>query len=252
MVMNVNFHHPAVIAHGMASLDELSGGRAELGLGGGWYAPEHEAFGLPWGEPRERAERLLEAAALCRQMLEHRGVAVHHGAHFDVDNQVAWDWEAKGHTVPVVIGGAAPSLLCRAAEVANRVDLLHAAAGGSPVIDAGHSRSADLVEALIKDLRDRAAAAGNTVSISATLTASLVPDDEAAAARERAAPALRSTPALLSRDLLYVIGGQGELMARIVALAELGVDRIHVIPAPPDPGRTVAAVREMLADVQRL
>ena len=105
---------------------------------------------------------------------------------------------------------------------------------------------------LIDAVRSHANAAGNSIKVSATLTAVVVPESEAAAARERLAPSLQSSPALLERDLLYVIGSQSELLRRLEALAALGVDRVHVIPGQPNPRQTLDAVREMLADIQRL
>lgn len=212
MVMNVNFHHPAVIAHAIASLDQLSKGRAELGLGSGWYRPEHIAFGLPWGSPAARTERLLEAARVCRAMLENKGAVSHHGAHFQVDNHVAWEWDTSTRPVPVVIGGSRKELLVRAAEVANRVDLLEAK---------DQSRSAETTEALLRSIRDHAAAANNPLRVSATITATAG-------------------------------GGSARLFDRIKTLHELGVDRIHVIPGGPEPRRTLAAVGEMLPDIHRL
>jgi alkanesulfonate monooxygenase SsuD/methylene tetrahydromethanopterin reductase-like flavin-dependent oxidoreductase (luciferase family) len=174
MVINANFHHPSVIAHSMASLDHLSNGRAELGLGGGWYALEHTAFGLPWGEASERQARLLECARVCRTMLENHGVVSHRGDHFELENSVPWEWQRDG-IVPVIIGGSRSSLLTRAAEIANRIDLLHATAGGVPVIDESLSRSLEELERLLRAVHARAAGAGNSVKISATLTAIVVP-----------------------------------------------------------------------------
>lgn len=252
MVVNSNFHHPSVIAHAMASLDQLSGGRAELGLGGGWYAAEHRAFGLPWGAAAERQARLLEAARICRTMLENRGVVSHHGEHFQLENSMAWDW-AGARRVPVVIGGSRRALLCAAAEIANRVDLLHASVHGNPVVDEKLARPPEAVENLIREIHDHASASGNAVKVSATITASIAMGPaEAVSLRAELAPMLHSTKALLDRDLLYVAGTQRELLDKIGLLAGLGVDRVHVIPGPIEPARTAAAVGEMLRDIQRL
>ncbi len=252
MVMNVNFHHPAVIAHAMATLQELSGGRAELGLGGGWYAPEHVAFGLPWGDGATRTERLLESAVVCRAMLEHRGVVTHRGTYFPIENEVPWEWGGAAQCVPVAIGAARESLLYRAAEVVNRVDLLHVRVDGTPVVDETHGRSSERVQNLLDRMHSRAGSAGNSIKVSATLTAVVVPAIDAVSARKQLAASLASAPRWLERDLLYVIGSQDELLRKIEALAALGVDRVHVIPGQPNSHQTLAAVREMLADIQRL
>ena len=55
------FRHPAEVAQAVAALDRISGGRAELGLGTGWLAAEHDAMGLALGPPALRVRRLVEA-----------------------------------------------------------------------------------------------------------------------------------------------------------------------------------------------
>lgn len=60
LVLSATFRHPALLAKMATSLDVLSGGRLELGLGSGSYAPEHERAGIPFGSARERALLLGE------------------------------------------------------------------------------------------------------------------------------------------------------------------------------------------------
>jgi F420-dependent oxidoreductase-like protein len=60
MVSPVTFRHPVALAKVVATVDEMSGGRVELGLGAGWYEPEHVRFGLPNPPRRERFEWLEE------------------------------------------------------------------------------------------------------------------------------------------------------------------------------------------------
>src|SRR5688572_30812933 len=55
---------PALLAKMVASLDQLSGGRVDLGLGAGWYEPEYEAAGIDYDEPGTRIRRLREAATI--------------------------------------------------------------------------------------------------------------------------------------------------------------------------------------------
>jgi alkanesulfonate monooxygenase SsuD/methylene tetrahydromethanopterin reductase-like flavin-dependent oxidoreductase (luciferase family) len=60
LVSPVTFRHPVVLAKMAATLDHLSGGRAELGIGAGWLEPEHTAYGLPFPAPARRADLLEE------------------------------------------------------------------------------------------------------------------------------------------------------------------------------------------------
>jgi alkanesulfonate monooxygenase SsuD/methylene tetrahydromethanopterin reductase-like flavin-dependent oxidoreductase (luciferase family) len=67
-VFNVMNRHPAVVARMTATLQALSGGRVRLGIGIGGHPREHEAYGLPFPEPDERAARLREAVAVIRAL----------------------------------------------------------------------------------------------------------------------------------------------------------------------------------------
>jgi F420-dependent oxidoreductase-like protein len=60
LVSPVTFRHPSLLARAAATVDHISGGRVELGIGGGWNVPEHEAFGFPFPDTHERMELLEE------------------------------------------------------------------------------------------------------------------------------------------------------------------------------------------------
>lgn len=66
LVSPITFRHPAVIAKAAASIDEMSGGRFDLGVGTGWMEAEHTAFGLPFPERNERFRRLEESLQYLR------------------------------------------------------------------------------------------------------------------------------------------------------------------------------------------
>src|SRR5919106_2181778 len=58
LVSPVTFRHPAVLARNVITIDEISDGRAELGIGAGWYEAEHEEFGFRFPSVRERVDEL--------------------------------------------------------------------------------------------------------------------------------------------------------------------------------------------------
>jgi alkanesulfonate monooxygenase SsuD/methylene tetrahydromethanopterin reductase-like flavin-dependent oxidoreductase (luciferase family) len=60
LVSPVTFRHPAVVAKAAATVDHISNGRVEVGMGAGWSVPEHEAFGLPFPKTTERVRKLAE------------------------------------------------------------------------------------------------------------------------------------------------------------------------------------------------
>src|SRR6185437_2138082 len=65
-VLNVCLRHPAVLAQDLATLDALSGGRLEIGLGAGWNKPEHDAIGISFEPAGVRIKRLTEAIAVLK------------------------------------------------------------------------------------------------------------------------------------------------------------------------------------------
>src|SRR6202034_1581145 len=68
LVGGVTYRHPGLLAKTITTLDVLSGGRAELGLGAAWYEREHRGLGVPFPPISERFERLEEALQICQQM----------------------------------------------------------------------------------------------------------------------------------------------------------------------------------------
>ena len=68
MVTGVTYRHPGVLAKTATTLDVLSGGRAELGIGAAWYEEEHLGLGVPFPSTAERFERLEETLQICLQM----------------------------------------------------------------------------------------------------------------------------------------------------------------------------------------
>ena len=68
LVGGVTYRHPGLLAKTVTTLDVLSGGRAELGLGAAWYEREHRGLGVPFPPLKERYERLEETLQICFQM----------------------------------------------------------------------------------------------------------------------------------------------------------------------------------------
>src|ERR1700689_180661 len=68
LVTGVTYRHPGLLAKVVTTLDILSGGRAQLGIGAAWYEREHKGLGVPFPPVSERFERLEEALQICLQM----------------------------------------------------------------------------------------------------------------------------------------------------------------------------------------
>lgn len=84
LVYCVAYRHPAVLAKALATIDHLSGGRMECGLGSGWHEPEFRAHGIPFLEARERLRQLEEAVTIVRSLWSERQTTFE-GRHFRLE-----------------------------------------------------------------------------------------------------------------------------------------------------------------------
>src|SRR3954466_7546704 len=64
LVSSMTFRLPGILAITAAQVDQMSGGRIELGIGSGWYEAEHTAYGIPFPSTRERFDRLEESVEI--------------------------------------------------------------------------------------------------------------------------------------------------------------------------------------------
>ncbi len=103
MVTPVTFRQPLDVARMAAQIDLLSGGRFVLGLGAGWFAPEHEAYGLPYPSLRERFDRLEEALQLMRALWSE-GPTDFNGRFYRLNGADCLPKPARGRP-PILIGG---------------------------------------------------------------------------------------------------------------------------------------------------
>jgi len=83
LVYCVPYRHPAVLAKAAATIDHVSGGRLELGLGCGWHQVEADAYGIPFGTVRERLDQLEEGVKIIRSLFENE-TTTFEGKHYRV------------------------------------------------------------------------------------------------------------------------------------------------------------------------
>jgi alkanesulfonate monooxygenase SsuD/methylene tetrahydromethanopterin reductase-like flavin-dependent oxidoreductase (luciferase family) len=122
LVLCNQFRHPAVLAKMATTLDQISGGRMELGLGSGSIEDEHLRMGLPWGTFRERSERLGEALEILTQAFA-AGVVDFAGTHYAVRDMPIVPGPVQRPRPPIVVGGVGEKftlpLVARYADVWN-------------------------------------------------------------------------------------------------------------------------------------
>jgi F420-dependent oxidoreductase-like protein len=117
------YRNPALLAKMISTMDVLSGGRMELGLGAGWKEDEWRAYGYGYPETRVRLEGLHDALEIVGRMMGP-GHATYTGKHFSVRDAINVPKPLQKPHVPIMVGGNGPNVTWRlAAKYANELNL---------------------------------------------------------------------------------------------------------------------------------
>lgn len=125
LVTSATFRYPGPLAISVAQVDQMSGGRVELGVGAGWFEEEHEAYAIPFPPLGERFDRLEETLEIVTGMWQTPigQRFVHSGRHFTVKDSPALPKPAQTPRPPIIIGGLGskrtPALAARFADEFN-------------------------------------------------------------------------------------------------------------------------------------
>jgi F420-dependent oxidoreductase-like protein len=123
VVLCAPFRNAALTSKMISTLDVVSGGRAELGLGAGWKEDEFRGYGYPYPETKERLAILRETLEIATRMLGP-GHATYEGAHLRVDDAINVPKGLQSPRVPIMVGGNGPNVTWRlAARFADELNL---------------------------------------------------------------------------------------------------------------------------------
>jgi F420-dependent oxidoreductase-like protein len=216
MVTSATFRHPGVLAISVAQVDEMSGGRVDLGLGAGWFEAEHEAYAIPFPPLGERFDRLEEQLDILTGLWSTPVGETYDysGKHYSIKESPALPKPTQSPYPPIVIGGRGPKRTpALTAKYASEFNI--------PFVDletlkAGYARVEAAVEA--------AGRAANSLTYSAAFVVCAGRDDAEVAAR--AAAIGRDVDELRSSSPL--VGTPGEIADKLDPFAEAGVQRIYL------------------------
>jgi probable F420-dependent oxidoreductase len=133
LVFDNDYRHPLVLAKEAATLDLLSDGRLELGLGAGWMRSDYEQSGIPYDDASVRVDRFEEAVAIIGGLLESTGPFSFTGNHYTVTDHTATPRPVQRPRPPIIIGGGGKRVLTIAGSRADIVSInvnLKAGTGG--------------------------------------------------------------------------------------------------------------------------
>ncbi len=219
LVTPLTFRHPAIIAKSAATLDEMSGGRFELGVGTGWMESEHERFGIELPELRTRFSLLFETLAYVRTAFGMEDGATYRGRHHHLEVP---DVMPRPQNLPIIVGGGGarktPRLAGRFADEYNMF-----------------MTDRESLAARLEHMRAAATESGRDPDvIRLSMISQVVGGADQAAYRDNlAADAARrgTDPAELEERLQsrgMLLGSHDEIAERTAQIAAMGVDRLYI------------------------
>ncbi len=151
-VYNNDFRHPALLAQEAATIDVLTGGRFDLGIGAGWLRGEYEGAGIPFDAGSVRVARLGEAIRIIKELMTQTPIT-QVGVHYRLTNLTGCCKPAQQPHPPFLVGGGGPKLLALAAREADIISIMpRSKADGAGLEDADASAEAfDKKVALIRE-----------------------------------------------------------------------------------------------------
>lgn len=224
LVTGVTYREPAVLAKMAATVDHISGGRLEFGIGAGWHEPEHRFYGIRFPPMRERQDRLEEAVQLIRLLFRAEGPVDFKGRYYTLREAPFSPRCVQRPHPPIFIGGGGEKRTLRtAARYADGINI-----AGS--VEAARHKIAVLERHCAEAGRDPREI---TRSVFGPL---ILTDDEGQARRmrEQMAAGFGTTPEAAAGEL--AIGSAAHIREVMERYAETGVsDYIMMSQAPFDP-----------------
>jgi len=176
LVFDCDYRHPAILAREIASIDALSEGRVELGLGAGWKKWDYDVSGIPMDRPGVRVDRMIEYTTIMRALFREEPVTFE-GRHFRITGLPGTPRPYRAGGPPILIGGGAPRVLKFAGANADIVGLNASIHSGEVDTAAAHDAMPARIDEKSAWLREGAGARYDEIEINAWLAAAEVTDD---------------------------------------------------------------------------
>jgi probable F420-dependent oxidoreductase len=178
LVFANDFRHPAVLAKEAATLDLLSDGRLEVGVGAGWMTDDYSTTGIPHDRAGVRIDRLIEGVAVVRGLWSD-GAFSFEGEHYTITEMDGTPKPVQPGGPPLIVGGGAKRVLSTAARLADIVGVNPRVGEGTVGPEAIASMSADATDEKLGWVRAAAGDRFDDIEISILKFVTIVTDDRA-------------------------------------------------------------------------
>ena len=227
LVLDCDYRHPVPLARELATIDALSGGRLEVGLGAGWKRRDYDTSGIAMEAPGVRVSRLQEHAAVLRG-LWGEGPFSFAGDHYTVTDLDGTPAPHRPGGPPILVGGGGPRLLRWAGATADIVGVNASIHSGEIDAAAAADALADRIDEKVGWLAEGAGDRLADVEINAWLAVAEITDDPATI--DGIAALFGTDAEALSRSPLSLVGPAGAVAERLHERRERWGYSYHVIP----------------------
>ena len=228
LVLGNDYRHPVVLARDAATLDLLSDGRLELGVGAGWMTVDYEKAGMPLDPPGVRIARLAEALAIVKGLMVE-GPLTFAGEHYRITELEGMPKPVQRPHPPIVVGGGGKKVLSLAAREADIVGINANLKGGtSDDPSNAPSMNPASTDEKLRWVRDAAGARFDDLEIQAFAGFVHFTDDSASLAAAMA-PAFAATPEEVLDSPVGLVGTVEEMIETLERRRERWQMTYHVV-----------------------
>ncbi len=227
LVFDNDYKHPVVLAKEIATIDRLSGGRTEFGLGAGWMRSDYEQSGMPYDEPKIRVDRFEEGLTIIKGLLAGETVTFS-GEHYRISAMKGTPACVQTPSPPILIGAGGKRMLGIAGRQADIVGVNPQIRSG--VIDAAAAQDSTMARYATKVAWLEEAAGERFAAIELNcLVFAVIPTDDSKATAEMMAPLFALEPAEMLEVPLALIGSVDQMCEALEVRRErLGISYICV------------------------
>jgi probable F420-dependent oxidoreductase len=219
LVLGNDYKHPVVLAREAATLDLLSDGRLELGVGAGWMTADYEHAGLPLDRPGVRVERLAESLAVLKGLFSDQPFSFK-GKHYEITDLDGSPKPVQRPGPPIIVGGGGQRVLSLAAREADIVGInANLRRGEAQHPDAAQSLSAAATDQKLDWVRSAAGSRFDDLEIQQYAGFVFFTDDRQSLA-EAMAPAFDVTPEVALETPIALVGTAEQMVDDLIARRE--------------------------------
>ena len=176
LVLDNDFKHPVVLAKEIATMDVLSGGRVELGIGAGWMKTDYETSGIPYDEPKVRVDRMEESVAVLKGLFAD-GAYSFKGEHYEITELDGMPKPLQRPHPPFLIGGGGKRMLSIAAREADIVGINPNLKAGEINRDVGADATAAAMDRKVGWVREAAGDRFDDIELNVLVFVAMITDD---------------------------------------------------------------------------